>query len=277
MAGSGDRSAIRLTLVGCAAFAAGGCADLNLAGGSGAADSQSILTIFSPPDPGEAARMAADPFDPDKRQRGMLLLANAPWGGDAVYLAFYRASLADEDPAVRGVACLALGRHGTAEDADALIAALSDPEVIVRRSAATALQRLHDPAAIRPLLRVADERLEEDAEARAAAAAALGQYADPQVVQGLIAALRDSRLLVNQSALESLTLLTGQDFRYDIGAWLEWTRQTDDLFAGRGRYVYPVYRRSPKFWEQFVPWMQPPNETASVPAGLVEPTPPPPG
>jgi len=261
----------------CAALAAAfggavtGCG-LDVAGGS-SLDQQSVLTIFAPPDPAEAARWAADPYDPDKRQRGTLLLATAPWGGEPVYVDFYRAAAGDEDAAVRAVAMMALGRHGAPEDAAILVQGLTDSEPVVRRAAARALQRLHNPAAVDALLRAVDERREEDPETRAAAAVALGQYADPEVVQGLIAALRDRRLLVNRAARDSLTLLTGQDFGLDDGAWLEWTGRTADLFAGRGRYVYPVYRRSPFLWEQLIPWMRPPNETASVPAGMTPPTP----
>jgi len=264
-------SRLSMFTVAAAALVMCGCG-LDLAGGN-TLEQQSVLTIFSPPDPAQAARWAADPYDPDKRQRGTLLLATAPWGGEPAYLDFYRAAATDEDAAVRGVAMMALGRHGGPTDAPLLIAGLSDPEPVVRRSAARAMQRIHNPSVIPSLLRAANESREEDPETRAAAATALGQYADGQVIQGLIAALRDRRLLVNQAARDSLILLTGQDLGVDPGAWLQWTRQSDDLFAGRGRYVYPVYRRAPFFWEQFIPWMRPPNETASVPVGMTPPTP----
>lgn len=259
----------RFTVGGLVAFAlaTGGCG-VELAGG-GDLQQNTILTVFSPPDPAEAARWAADPYDPDKRQRGMLLLANAPWGGESVYLRFYRNALDDDDPTVRAVACEALGRHGEVEDAMLLAERLTDESSIVRRSAAWALQRVHNPGAIDALIRAASARLESDPETRAAAAMALGQYADVQVVQVLISGLLDQRLLVNQAALSSLTILTGQDFGFDAAAWLQWTSETDDLFAGRGSYVYPVYQRDPKLWEYFIPWTRPPNETASTPVGLI--------
>jgi len=245
-----------------------GCAGLDLAGGKNL-QQESILSIFSPPGPEQAARWAADPYDPDKRQRGMLLLANAPWGGADVYLRFYKEALKDDDAAVRAVACRAIGRHGMESDVPLVAAELTDAEPIVRREAAKALQRLHNPIAIAPLLSAISPRSEDDAETRSEACQALGQYADNQVVQGLIGALRDRRLLVNQAALNSLVILTGQDFGFDVGSWLQWASQTDDVFAGRGLYVYPVYRRNYRFLEYFIPWMQPPNETASTPAGLV--------
>ncbi len=253
----------------CTLFVSGCGADFT--GGSNL-EQDTILNIFSPPDPAEAARWAADPYDPDKRQRGMLLLSNAPWGGDPVYLRFYRLAMDDEDPTVRAVACEAVGRHGLTSDAVLLAESLTDDSPIVRRAAAEALQRIHNPAVVEPLIRAASPRFETDSETRAAAAGALGQYADAQVVQVLISGLLDQRLLVNQAALSSLTILTGQDFAYDAGAWLQWTSETDDLFAGRGTYVYPVYQRKPKFWEYIVPWVETPNETASMPVGMTRGT-----
>jgi hypothetical protein len=244
----------------------------DLSGGANLQD-ESILSVFGPPDPAQAAQWAADPYDADKRQRGMLLLANAPWGGEPVYLRFYRAALDDEDAAVRAVACEALGRHGVTTDAVLLSGALTDESPIVRRAAARGLQRIHNPRVVNALIRSASADLEDDSETRAAAVEALGQYAEPEVVQVLVAGLLDQRLLVNQAANDSLTILTGQDFGYDAGAWLQWIDQTDDLFAGRGSYVYPVYRRSSKFWEYFLPWTHPPNETASMPVGMTRSTP----
>ena len=89
-----------------------GCG-LELSGGSNLQQEESILSIWSPPDPAEAARWAADPYDPDKRQKGMLLLANAPWGGDPVYLRFYESALADADAGGRATACIASRRSST--------------------------------------------------------------------------------------------------------------------------------------------------------------------
>lgn len=268
----------RLAALACGVIASlhgAGCG-AKLAGGN--FESDSILSVFGPPTPAEAARLAADPYDPDKRQHGLRLLGAAPWGGEDVYLRFYEQALNDEDQAVRAAAASAIGRHGSPEDVELLIPHLTDESPIVRRQVAQSLQRLHNPIAIRPLILAADVRTESDSETRAAASHALGQYADPLVVQALITSLRDSRLLVNQAALDSLIILTGQDFGYDIGGWLQWSSRASDLFAGRGSYVYPVYQRDYRFVEFFIPWMQPPNETAATPAGLTRgPTSPPSG
>jgi len=248
--------------------ALGGCG-ADLQGSPTPGEPQSVFSIWSPPSPAEAAAWAADPYDADKRQRGLLLLANAPFGGEPVYVRVYQARLADEDANVRAAAARALALHGEPEDVEQLARLLTEDEnSSVRRAAARALQRLHSPVAIGSLVEASDDRFESDAQVRAFAATALGQYTDPQVVNGLVAALRDRRLTVNHAALGSLRVLTGQDFGYDVREWLEWVNETDDLFAGGGTYVYPVFRRDPTIWELFLPWDSPPNEVAAKPAGM---------
>ena len=64
---------------GAAALGLGGCTSPEA---QRAADSNSILAVFSPPKPADAARWSQDPSDPDKRLRGTSLLANAPFGGE---------------------------------------------------------------------------------------------------------------------------------------------------------------------------------------------------
>jgi hypothetical protein len=221
----------------------------------------SVLDLWAPPSPTVAAQWAADPYDADKRQRGMLLLANAPFGGERVYVQLYRARLADDDPAVRAVAARALALHGEPEDAPDIAERLKlDPDEVVRRESARALQRIHNPAVVDQLLGALDARKEPDTDTRAHAARALGQYAQPRVVQGLIGSLNDSRLAVNENALHSLRVLTGQDFGVDAKAWIEWAGQRTDLFAQRGEYVFPVFHRDPTIVEFLVPFWRPPNE-----------------
>ena len=87
-----------------------------------------------------------------------------------------------------------------------------------------ALQRLHSPAAIPALVKLVEEPNEPEAMVRAAAADALGQYADARVLEALIAALRDRDLAVNEAARRSLQTLTGQDFGQNFRAWVAWRR-----------------------------------------------------
>ncbi len=238
-----------------------------------AGQNDSVLTIFAPPSPSEMARLAIDPYDPDKRQRGIRYLANQPFGGERVYLEMYRIAAEDGDAAVRAAAMQGLGMHGDPEDVPRVASHLQDESALVRRAAARALQRLHNPAAITPLVTRLDQDVEEDIDTRASAASALGQYAERRVVQALIGALGDRRLVVNRAALESLRTLTGQDFGYEIKDWVTWTRNERDLFAAQTQYIFPVYYRDANFFEAIIPFLQPPNETAGTPVGMPEPPP----
>lgn len=250
-----------------------GCMDNeNLVGGAKRGQGESILDLFAPPSPAEAAAWAADPYDPDKRQRGILLLAGATFGGERVYLNLYRISLDDEDAGVRAAGARALSLHGGVDDAPALARRLrEDSSFLVRREAARALQRIHDPGVVEPLLAAIDGAREEDGDVRALAAVALGQYRQFRVLQGLIGALQDRLLRVNDAAALSLRTLTGQDHGLDPGAWLAWARGATDLFANAQPYEYPVFQRDSTFVEKILPWRTPPNEIAAQPVGAPPP------
>ncbi|TVQ63663.1 MAG: HEAT repeat domain-containing protein [Phycisphaerales bacterium] len=230
---------------------------------------ESVFELFTPPSPAIAASWATDPFDADKRLRGLLLLANAPFGGEPPYLRMYELATEDGDPGVRAVALRALAMHGTTDHAAMLIAGLTDANQLVRWEAARGLQRVHAESAIGPLIdRLSPDR-EESTQVRSAAARALGQYAQVRVVERLIGVLSDRSLAVNDSALASLRTLTGEDFGYDARAWFDWSRHPQtDLFAGRTPYIFPVFERDPTIVEMLLPWFGPPNEIAAQPIGM---------
>jgi hypothetical protein len=236
----------------------------------------SLLGMWQPPSPLEAAKDAIDPWDADARARGTMLLANGYFGGEDPYHALYLHGTGDEDANVRAAALRGLSLHGQPEDAPLLAAALEDPNPRVRLEATRALQRVHNPAAIDALIlstrlptATSLERTgEPEPTIRAEAAHALGQYAEPRVIQPLIGALDDRFLAVNSAALLSLTTLTGHDFGLDRKAWLQWYEGTDEPFAERAAYIYPVFHRDRFFWE-YIPFVpQPPNETSSTPVGF---------
>lgn len=233
---------------------------------------ESILELFTPMTPAEASRWAVDPHDPDKRARGMLMLANAPWGGEAPYLALYEEGLTDGDPGVRAVAARALGMHGAPEHVPLILENIASEDRLLRWETVRALQRLHNPVAVKPLIERLAPDNESDPDVRASAANALGQYAEPQVVDALIAALEDRNLAVCRAAEQSLHTLTGQQFGQDIGAWVEWRKASgasaSGLFASRGEYLYPVYRRDKKLIEYIWPWAEVPNEVQAAPVGM---------
>lgn len=303
---------------------------LGLAGCEGARPgATSILDIIrNEAPPAELAAMALDPYDANRRYLGTIGLASAPFAREPLYLKLFVDNAADADPLVRQAAMRGLAIHGRPEHVPLLLKGLNDAEVEVRLEAARGLQRIHDPAAVSPLLAAAREpepdrerallvaaraaessppaakadaikpetqseanpnakpdatkpdkakdpvrsAAEDDARVRAEAAHALGQYAEPRVVQGLVAALDDSDLAVNRSALAALRTLTGQDFGLDRPAWLAWIRaQADakaDPFRARSAYLYPVFNRARRVYE-YIPFVPPPpNEVTSTPAGL---------
>ncbi|MCA9281927.1 MAG: HEAT repeat domain-containing protein [Phycisphaerales bacterium] len=267
----------------CAIAALTGCTDLGQHGFGGAAatrDANSVLSIVTGPSPQEAAAWMIDAYDADKRYRGTLLIANAPWGGGPQYLSIYRAklnpemkhesglSLYDEDPLGRAAAVRGLALHGSPEDVPVIVTQIKSENEHLRWECVRALQRLHNPVAIRPLLIRLDESEEDNPDIRADAATALGQYAENRVLDGLFAALNDRDLAVNTAALNSLRTLTGQDLGFNRRQWVVWAGQTEAHFAGRTPYEYPVFHRDPGILEIIVPWMHVPNEVAAAPVGM---------
>lgn len=228
----------------------------------------SIFEAIAPPTPAEAAAWATDEYDADKRYRGTLLLANAPFGGEPVYVEMYTKAAEDTDPVVRGAAIRGLALHGSPSHVPIILAQIEDEDRLLRWECVRALQRLHNPAAIPALIKRTNEREEADSMVRAAAADALGQYADSRVLDGLIAALGDRDLSVNDAALRSLRTLTGQDLGDDLRAWYAWTKSTRTPFAAKRPYIYPVFQREKNFVEIILPIFTPPNEIASTPAGI---------
>ncbi len=229
----------------------------------------SLLEVLNPQtSPIEATEMATDPYSAEKRYKGITLLSSADFGGQPVYIDLYIDGISDEDASVRGASVRALGRHGDPEHASMLIEALQDSDDFVRLEAARGLQRIHSNDAIDPLLALIDEEREKNIDIRATAADALGQYKQTRVVLGLISALGDSRLGVNNRVQHSLMILTGQNFALDRGAWLDWYNRTENIFAGAQPYTYPVFNRKKRLVEYLPMIPQPPNETAGTPVGM---------
>lgn len=225
--------------------------------------------IYYEPSPLKAAEMADNPYDANDRYRGTLLLANASFAGEPVYIALFERRIVDEDPSVRSAGARGLANHGEPRHVVMLVRALSDPDALVRREAARGLQRLHGDEAVMPLIQALKPASESDRDVRIAAATALGQYPRVEVMDALIAALEEDRqLAVNDAALGSLRTLTGQDFGISRTAWVQWRQSATDPFEGRRPYVYPIFKRGKYVYEYF-PWVpDPPNEVAGPPVGL---------
>jgi len=249
-----------------------------LSGGCVTDDFRDLGEVFTPKTPRQAALEALDPYNPDLRREGVVLLANAPFGGADIYLDMYRDYVENEtDPLVRAAAITALGRHGSPEDA-MLIVPWLDAEVTksqnVRWTAAKALQRLHNPAVIGPMIKVVTTA-DDDGEVKAAVATALGQYPEDNVFQALLVALDDRRLSVNLNAAEALSLLTGEAWGTDRVAWARWY---DELakpslaFASQQEYLYPTFERDKVWFEYIAFWLHQAREKPSSPAGLIPET-----
>jgi hypothetical protein len=234
-------------------------------------DFSSFTESFSPPTPAEVGRWAVDPYDKENQRRGIVLLTSAPFGGLPSYTKLYRMYAEENsDPLVKAAALEALGRHGEPADAELAAKCLKDKSVQVRTSAARALQRLHNPRVTGDICsRLVDEG--EETSVRIELALALGQYPSDDAFQALATALDARELAVNMGALDSLQLLTDQDYGLDRPLWLSWYRSTKSPFRHQQQYLYPTYQRAKGFWDHIMFWVPLTFERPGVPAGMQEP------
>lgn len=247
---------------------ASGCVVLEDLGYQSNPNSESLLTLFQRPPPAQAVRWALDPHSADNRYRGISLLANAPFGGEDVYLDLFTDSARDPDSAVRAASVRGLAHHGRPEHADEIARALSDESSLVRLEAARAAQRIHNPSIVPALFGRLDAETEDEHDVRAAVAHALGQYPQRRVLDRLVGALRDPSLTVNRHAAEALTILTGQDLGIDPVAWLSFVTDAEAPFAEGSRYRYQVFQRDMRLVEYIPLYPEPPSDPAAEPVGL---------
>jgi len=236
-------------------------------------EQRGLFALWEPPTPAEAARMMADPFDADKRYKGVTWISNAPWGGADIYVRVYREMVTNdkEDPGVRAVAARALGFHGTPQDAVLILPLLKNDDKRVRQTTARALQRLCNPEVIPALVPMVDPLVEPDHDTRQAVVCALGMYPDERAMAALIAGLNDDDLAVSRTSRQSLRVVTGTDQGEDPKAWIAWATSDKSPFAGQTKYLYPNFWRAKHWWE-FLPLVPPPpNEPSSTPIGYRPP------
>ncbi|MAE66606.1 MAG: hypothetical protein CMJ18_20235 [Phycisphaeraceae bacterium] len=230
-----------------------------------------VLDPFYQPSPAQLARDAFDISDADKRRRAVALLSSADWGGEDVYLETYRlAARTDPDDSVRAVALSALGRHGNVDDVPLIISSLKHGSLNVRWASARALQKIHNPKAISPLIKAATD--DEVSDVRVAAVKALGQYARPSVFDALVGALNDTDYSVSYNAWQSLQTLTGETLPMDARPWLAWSKENGgELFANRQAYIWQPYDRPPGLLDKVQFWKDADPVPPRAPTGF-EPT-----
>ncbi|HET7543901.1 MAG TPA: HEAT repeat domain-containing protein [Polyangiaceae bacterium] len=109
-------------------------------------------------------------------------------------------ALADEDEGVRLAALNGATHINVFSNVDRVAALISDPSALVRRRAAQTLGSLRNSDAVVPLIAITTPDNEPDAGVRAAAVWALGQIADSQALDAVLAAENDSDSGVRDAA-----------------------------------------------------------------------------
>lgn len=228
-----------------------------------------MFDSIMPPTPSEAAKDSLNPFDADRRRNGVAWLSSAPFGGEEVYVRTYRLLLTDEDSTVRAASVRALGLHGVVDDVDLLIPLLDDSSDFVRWETAKALQKIHNPKAIDPLIKHTRLSLEEVADVRMACCQALGQYAEPRVFDALVGALNDTDYAVIRASRGALKTLTGYDLGSDSTLWLIWQRKNPGaLFKERQEYTWLPFEKPPTTLDKLQFWKDRPVIEPQKPVGV---------
>jgi hypothetical protein len=208
--------------------------------------------------PAEQAKMAFDERDPDIRRTAIEKLSQNSWALREPYLkrfAQLSRPVEEEDPSVRAVAVRTLGRAGDKGYLPDIIAALDDPEPMVRWDACVVLNRMPDERAVIRLRQMAIDP-EETIDVRAAAATALQHYRQDEVYRTLLRSLNDPDFTVRSAAHDSLVVMTGRDLGYDPMNWSE-----DRDAVGQETLPEPQvrYRKRP-WWD----WMKVTSETEAA-------------
>lgn len=179
--------------------------------------------------PARAARKMEDATSPDQRREGIFYLVNQPWGRREPYTERYKQlATSQADWTVRAAAIRALNRSRERSAMPIFIAGLGDRAELVRLESAKALANIPDESAVPTLMR----RLaaaDENRDVRIASADALRNFRRNDVAQGLIRVLLERDFSVAWQARQSLKFITGRDYGYDQGAWLDYLMREHPL------------------------------------------------
>lgn len=192
---------------------------------------RSAFELLSGDTAARAVQRMEDPTFPDERREGIVYLADHDYARKPPYTTrFAQIARNDPDYTVRAMAIRALNIARDKSATGVFIAALADPQWLVRLEAAKALANVPDPQAMPPLLNLLSEPA-ENADVRIAAADALKHYQTIEVGRALVSALQDRNFGVSWQARQSLVRLTHRDLGYDQGKWLNYLTGAQRPFA----------------------------------------------
>jgi HEAT repeats len=257
-----------------------GCGDQQ---NSGVALDSFVKKIFEPArSPQQYMILAVSDSDPDIRRESVAKISQSKQSDrDWAVKGYTAIALLESDSQARCVAVRALGQTANAAALETILRILTWDEhaasevrppdaqcrweclLVLGRSAETGLpQPLQAPARDVFLARLSTD---DDRHARAAAAAGLKSFPTPEVVDALIAALRDEQFAVVHAAEGALVGLTGMTHGCDAAAWQQWSESNrGNLFARRGQVPdsrRPAYTdkwsKAAYKTRQFVNWLRP--------------------
>ena len=162
-----------------------------------------------------------DEKDPDKRRKGIEELSHYHIALRDPYLKAYalRANPASEqDPTVRSVAIRTLGKANDSKYADVILAALNDPNEMVRWDACVVYTHISNQKALPFLKQLAIS--DSSFDVRQTAVAALKHYKVNDVFQTLIKCLDDDKYEVRSAADKALEEIFGEDLGDTPAEWI---------------------------------------------------------
>jgi hypothetical protein len=199
-----------------------------------------LIETFTGNTPGKYARMMEDDKSGDMRRTGILrLVSNYSFArADPYTKRYWQIAQGDPDFLVRVAAIRALNRSRDRDAIGVYVRSLDDGNPLIRLEAAKALANIPDPSAVPVLLRhlrpeidvrpqgagpgVRLERINEGRDVRVAVADALRNHKTKEVARALTEVLQDSQFEVSWQARQSLVLMTGHDYLYDVEKWREY-------------------------------------------------------
>jgi hypothetical protein len=170
-----------------------------------------------------AVKKMEDTRSPDNQREGMLRLTDFQFARHGIYIGGYAIFARNStDFTVRAAGLRALNRCRAKGYTVLFLESLSDDQPLIRLEAADALSNIPDPEAVPLLMIHMGADAEPSTDVRVACADALRCYHTTEVMRALAEVLNDQDFGVAWQARQSLELMTGQDFRYDTRAWLNY-------------------------------------------------------